>query len=113
MTESVKANRAAQKVANTVAAIRETEGLLNKLQLLCEFGEFNKGKLKSLSKRRLKIAIKRSTRYYDTRTGKLVNCKYRHLPHIERIPIVFSYVEIVGKPFSNLMDAWVSEVLKG
>ncbi|QGH72002.1 hypothetical protein N1M2_139 [Klebsiella phage N1M2] len=97
----------------SVKIINETEGLISRIEMLCVFGKFNRGKLLSLSKRRKKIALVRGTMFYETATGKLVDAKHRFKPGISSIPVMVEWVEKEGPSFTNFMNEWAKYIAEG
>lgn len=102
------------EVANiNVSRLRKAKTLEDKIKLMYEITDINKSKFRAMSLRRKKIAIKKYSfafGYYNTKTGNLVSSKRRHEKHVESIPLVLKFTEKVGKPFTDMMDAWVKMI---
>lgn len=86
-----------------------------KIAQVLKFAEVNKGKVKSLSKRNQKRLLSRLGWHWNEETGKLVDeLKYRRsrgFSPYATIKMEMRFTEKMGKPMSNMLDAWVQGLL--
>lgn len=86
-----------------------------KIAQVLKFAEVNKGKVKSLSKRNQKRLLSRLGWHWNEETGKLVDeLKYERsngFGPYTTIKMEIRHTEKMGKPMSNMLDAWVQGFL--
>ena len=76
-------------------------------------GTFNRSKFKAMSKRRQKNFMWNFAEYYDTKTGKHVHRDMFDGVRYLRIPLKLTFVEKTGKPFNDMMDTWIKNLVEG
>uniref|UniRef100_A0AAU8L0I6 Uncharacterized protein n=1 Tax=Pantoea phage Survivor TaxID=3232176 RepID=A0AAU8L0I6_9CAUD len=82
-----------------------------KVELLFEHGIFNKGKFKSLSKRRQKKFIAGFGMHYHSVKEKLIHENHHEWWYSWKIPLILEWVEKTGAPFDKMMSGWVDSLL--
>lgn len=86
-----------------------------KIAQVLKHAEINKGKVKSLSKRNQKRLLFRLGWHWNEETGKLVDeLKYERsngFGPYATIKMEIHHTEKMGKPMSNMLDAWVQGFL--
>lgn len=107
MTEDEKKEQQV-KIVSYLERIKAANTLKKKIKVLLECGDFNAGKVNSMSKRRKKIALRRYTRFYSSKTEKFIHPKFHRREDAIRTPVYHTYVEHTGKPFNDMMEAWVN-----
>lgn len=96
-----------------------TDNKLSHIEKLWKFSgmvlpkSFNRSKFKAMSKRRQKNFMWNFAEYYDTKTGKHVHRDMFDGVRYLRIPLKLTFVEKMGKPFNNMMDIWVKNLVEG
>lgn len=97
-----------------VNAIKNAISLDDKCELLVELTDITPSKLRNMSRRRRKIAVRKygsACIGYNKRTGQLVSrCKIHHKNNTY-VPVIHTAEEKVGEPFKNFLEEWSALIL--